>query len=171
MEMNSCGMDASMPLDRGGEISVMYLYLLVRLVSIINGIRRKRETYTTRVLKNNPCPNPLIALPTSNMPNATLLHSNAAPMAKMNAPKQVPRIRPKELERCPQKREDNAAGIKIVLTIRPCTVEERGPKVERKAGIVVMGPMVPVSSLLGGEVSIGSLRRKRRVSIWEGKGG
>jgi len=37
--------------------------------------------------------------------------------------------------------------MRIVETTRPCTVEERGPNVVANCGIVVKGPIVPVSSL------------------------
>lgn len=40
-----------------------------------------------------------------------------------------------------------AAGIKIIDTTSPCTVEDRAPKVCENCDMVVMGPIVPVSSL------------------------
>jgi hypothetical protein len=51
------------------------------------------------------------------------------------------------LARCPPKKDDIAAGMRIVETTRPCTVEERWPNVVANWGIVVRGPIVPVSSL------------------------
>jgi hypothetical protein len=45
----------------------------------------------------------------------------------------------------PAKKEVNEAGIKIDDTRIPWMVEESGPKESRKVGIVVMGPMQPVS--------------------------
>jgi hypothetical protein len=49
--------------------------------------------------------------------------------------------------RCPPKKEDKAAGMRIVETTSPCTVEESEPNVVANWGIVVRGPIVPVSSL------------------------
>ena len=45
----------------------------------------------------------------------------------------------------PAKKEVNEAGIKIEETKIPWMVEERGPKESRKVGMVVIGPMQPVS--------------------------
>lgn len=44
--------------------------------------------------------------------------------------------------------EENAAGIRIVETTRPWSVDERAPRLVANCGMAVMGPIVPVSSLV-----------------------
>jgi hypothetical protein len=56
--------------------------------------------------------------------------------------------RPTEFAKWPPKNEDIAAGIRIVETTSPWTVEVSLPNVLANWGMVVMGPMVPVSRLL-----------------------
>jgi hypothetical protein len=108
-----------------------------------------QEPYTTTVLKNNPIPKPFTARPTTNIANFTLAHSKAAPIAKIRAPREIALGLPIEFARWPPKNEDVAAGIKIMDTIKPCTVDERKPKVVLNCGMVVMEPIVPVSRLPG----------------------
>jgi hypothetical protein len=64
--------------------------------------------------------------------------------------------------RWPPKKEEMAAGMRIVETMRPCTVEERVPNVDANCDIVVRGPMVPVSSL--GMVS-GEGRGRKKLKL------
>jgi hypothetical protein len=85
--------------------------------------------------------------------------------------------------RCPPKKEDKAAGMRIVETTSPCTVEESEPNVVANWGIVVRGPIVPVSSLgrirrggvkVGGDEGVGSggtrtKHRQRRLTLLVGR--
>lgn len=105
------------------------------------------ETHTTLVLKNNPSPTPFTARPASNMPKFTLPASIPAPSPNTAAPKATAFNLPIESAMWPPKSEDMAAGMRMVEMTRPWTVEERGPYVAINWGIVVRGPIVPVSSL------------------------
>jgi hypothetical protein len=124
-----------------------------------------RETYTTHVLKNNPSPTPFSARPAINIPSLTELASTAAPIPNTAAPTAIPLNLPNLSARCPPKREERAAGIRIVETTRPCTVEERAPKVARNWGMVVRGPIMPMSRLgrLDVETRKGKGRGTRRA--------
>jgi hypothetical protein len=109
-------------------------------------------TYTTQVDKNKPSPIPFTALPAINIPNTTLLASTAAPIPNTAAPSAIPLSLPTLFARCPPKKDESAAGMSIVETTRPCTVEESEPNVVANCAIVVRGPIVPVSSL--GEIQL-----------------
>jgi hypothetical protein len=91
---------------------------------------------------------PFTALPASSIPILTLLASTAAPEPKIDAPIAIHRNRPTVLATWPPKKDDIAAGIRIIDTTNPWTVDERCPKVSANWGISVSGPMVPISSLL-----------------------
>ena len=104
-------------------------------------------TYTALILKNKPCPIPVTARPTINMDIVTEPASKAAPIPNTTAPIIIAYIRPSLSARAPARKEAKAAGIRIVDTIRPCKVDDTGPKDSIKDGIVVMGPIVPVSRL------------------------
>lgn len=67
-------------------------------------------------------------------------------MPNTAAPRAIPLNLPTLFARCPPKKEDRAAGMRIVETTSPCTVEESEPNVVANWGIVVRGPIVPVSS-------------------------
>ena len=77
----------------------------------------------------------------------TAADSIAAPMANSKAPIARERVRPKLSDRAPAKSEATVAEIMIEETTIPSTEDERGPNVDVKAGIVMTGPMVEVSSL------------------------
>lgn len=77
-----------------------------------------------------------------------LAHSNVAPIPKTLAPIAIDLGLPTEFAKCPPKKEAMAAGIKIVETTSPWIVDERFPKLLANCGIDVIGPMVPVSSLI-----------------------
>ena len=68
-------------------------------------------------------------------------------MANNSAPIARERVRPKPSERAPAKSETSVAEIRIEETTIPSSEDERGPNVDVKAGIVMTGPMVEVSSL------------------------
>jgi hypothetical protein len=108
-------------------------------------VEKGGRTYTTQVLRNRPSPIPFTARPTTNIANVQLLASILAPTPNMNAPIAIPLILPTELARCPPKKDDLAAGMRIVETTSPWIVDESCPKDEANWGIVVRGPMVPVS--------------------------
>jgi len=116
-------------------------------MDVERSFRDRKETYTTQVERNNPSPIPFIARPAISIPKAMELASIAAPRPKIDAPRAMPLSRPTLFARCPPKRDEIAAGMRIVETTRPCTVEERAPNVVANCGIVVRGPIVPVSSL------------------------
>jgi hypothetical protein len=118
------------------------------------------KTYTTDVDKNKPSPTPFTARPAISIPRETLLASTAAPIPNTTAPSAIPLSLPTLFARCPPKKEEMAAGIRIVETTRPCTVEDRVPNVDENCGIVVRGPMVPVSSLGWSVVEVGEWDRE-----------
>ena len=99
------------------------------------------------MLKNKPSPTPVTARPVINMGIVIEPASNAAPVPNTTAPIIMAYIRPSLSARAPARKEAKAAGIRIVDTIRPCKVDDTGPKDSVKDGIVVMGPIVPVSRL------------------------
>jgi hypothetical protein len=76
----------------------------------------------------------------------TLAHSIAAPTPKITEPMAIALGLPTEFAKWPPKKDEIAAGIRIVETTRPWTVEESCPNVCANCGIVVIGPIVPVSS-------------------------
>lgn len=104
-------------------------------------------TYTTSVLRNTPSPKPTTHLPVINIPRLTAAASTAAPIANNSEPSARERVRPKLSEIAPAKSETSVAEIRIEETMKPSREEESGPKVDLKAGIVMTGPMVEVSSL------------------------
>lgn len=57
------------------------------------------------------------------------------------------RVRPKLSDKAPAKSAAKVAGSRTYETTRPCKDEERTAKVSVKEGMVVTGPMVPVSRL------------------------
>ena len=82
-----------------------------------------------------------------NIPRLTAAASIAAPMANSSAPIARERVRPKLSEIAPAKSDTSVAEIRIEETTIPSKEDERGPNVDLKAGIVMTGPMVEVSSL------------------------
>ena len=82
------------------------------------------------------------------------------PNPKIAAPRAMPFSLPTELARCPPKKELIAAGMRIIETVRPWTVDERWPKDFSNCAIVVSGPIVPVSRLNKRELHIEDLRIK-----------
>jgi hypothetical protein len=70
-----------------------------------------------------------------------------APMPKIKPPNATPLGLPMASARWPAKKDANAAGMRIDETNTPLTVEEKFPKVSLNCGMVVMEPIVPVSSL------------------------
>ena len=87
--------------------------------------------------------------PTNSKASLTEAASSAAPMPKITLPIAMPRTRPSRSARWPAKNDAVAAGRRIDDTTSPCKVEERWPMLAMNWGIVVIGPMHPVSSLKG----------------------
>ncbi|KAI9877729.1 MAG: hypothetical protein M1830_003005 [Pleopsidium flavum] len=81
------------------------------------------------------------------MPILDALASRAAPIAKKTAPMATARVRPKLSDKAPEKSDVKVAGNSIDETTKPCKEDERTPKEFVKEGMVVTGPMVPVSRL------------------------
>jgi hypothetical protein len=73
--------------------------------------------------------------------------SRAAPTANTRAPMATARGRPNLSDKAPAKREAKGAESKRDEMTNPCSADERAPNVSMKEGIVVTGPMVPVSRL------------------------
>ena len=99
------------------------------------------------MLKNKPSPTPVTARPAISIAIDTEPASSEAPVPKIMAPMIIAYTRPSLSAREPARKEAIAAGIKIVDTTSPCIVEDMDPSDLAKEGMVVIGPIVPVSRL------------------------
>ena len=100
-----------------------------------------------RVLKNSPSPTPTMHLPAMNMPKLDAPASMAAPMLKVRHPMAMARGRPNLSDNAPANRDDTVAARRREDTTMPCRADDRLPKVSSKDGMVVTGPIIPVSRL------------------------
>jgi hypothetical protein len=99
------------------------------------------------VLKNNPSPTPTMHLPAMNIPKLDAPASRAAPMLKARHPMAIARGRPKRSDKAPANNDANVAARSKQDTTMPWRADGRFPKVDSKEGMVVTGPITPVSRL------------------------
>lgn len=89
-----------------------------------------------------------MTLPVTNMVKFVAAASRAAPKAKTRDPMATARERPMVSESEPANNEPIVAESIMIDTTIPCWPGERCPKYSVNVGIVVTGPMTPVSRLL-----------------------
>jgi hypothetical protein len=121
-------------------------YISAKPVSFLTYSGDERA-YTTRVLKNSPSPTPTMHLPAINMPRLDAPASIAAPMLKARHPIAIARGRPKRSDKAPANNDANVAARSRQDTSMPWRADGRLPKVNSKDGMVVTGPITPVSRL------------------------
>ena len=100
------------------------------------------------MLKKSPSPIPTISLPAINIDMFIAPDSKAAPRANQAEPMATARLLPIESESAPENREANVAEISTEETTIPRVEGDMlPPKYAMNCGIVVTGPMTPVSNL------------------------
>jgi len=116
------------------------------------------------VLKNSPSPTPTMHLPAMNMSRLDAPVSIAAPMLKVRHPIAMARGRPKRSDRAPANSDANVAARSRQETTMPWRADGRLPKVNPKDGMVVTGPITPVSRLSWPILSIDSTSSEKMRS-------
>jgi len=107
----------------------------------------REQAHTTSVLENNPSPTPTISRPAINIPILEAPASTAAPKANPAEPIPTALVRPILSESVPESKDAMVAERRTEETMIPRIVADNSPKWPMNVGIVVTGPMTPVSNL------------------------
>jgi hypothetical protein len=95
-------------------------------------------------------------------PRLGVPHSMAEPTPEINEPMAMILTCPKLWASGPAARDVIAPGMRTEETMTPWTVALKVPKLDEKAGIVVTGPIMPVSNLTNINILMTSKSRRKR---------